>query len=102
MKVIIDISDRDFNSIRYGGLYAIGHDRLDQVVTEAFNTATIIPEDHKDLVFTSAEITGIRGALVYLLDAELLPEYGYTTDVVDALESALNKVRKESENETDN
>lgn len=50
MKVVIDIPTDDFNSIYHGGLYAIGHDALDQCITEAFQTAVIIPKGHGDLV----------------------------------------------------
>lgn len=46
MEVIIRMAEEDFNAIRYGhGLYMIGHDRLDDIVTEAFEQATILPED---------------------------------------------------------
>ena len=48
--------------------------------------------DKFTLTFTKAELDGIYDALEYLLGAELLPENGYTDDVVDALESAKDKV----------
>lgn len=50
MKIVIDIPADDFNSIRYGGLYAIGHDRLDESVTKAFQSGTILSEEHGDLI----------------------------------------------------
>jgi hypothetical protein len=50
MKVVIDIPADDFNAIRQGRLYFIGHDRLDQCITEAFQSCTIIPKGHGDLI----------------------------------------------------
>ena len=46
MKIVIDIPADDFNAIRQGGLYFIGHDKLDQRITEAFQSCTIIPKGH--------------------------------------------------------
>lgn len=40
MKFIIDMSEGDFYSIRSGALYAIGHDRYDDIVTDAFKQGT--------------------------------------------------------------
>lgn len=45
-----------------------------------------------DIKFSDKELEGIADALDYLLDAELLPENGYTYDVVETLESTLKKV----------
>lgn len=45
-----------------------------------------------DIEFSDKELEGIADALDYLLDAELLPENGYTDDVVETLESTLEKV----------
>jgi hypothetical protein len=56
MKVVIDISADDFNAIRQGRLYFIGHDRLDQCITEAFQSSTIIPKGHGDLIDRNAFI----------------------------------------------
>lgn len=42
--------------------------------------------------FTDKELDGISDALEYLLGAELLEENGYTEDVIEALESAKEKV----------
>jgi hypothetical protein len=50
MKIVIELPADDFNAIYHGGLYAIQHDKLDQVITEAFQTATIIPKGHGDLI----------------------------------------------------
>ena len=50
MKIVIDIPADDFNAIRQGGLYFIGHDKLDQCITEAFQSCTIIPKGHGDLI----------------------------------------------------
>ena len=44
MKLVIDIPADDFNSIRNGALFYIQHDRLDEVVTHAFNKAIILPD----------------------------------------------------------
>ena len=45
MEIVIKISKEDFNAIRYGhGLYLVGHDKLDDAVTEAFEQATVLPE----------------------------------------------------------
>jgi hypothetical protein len=46
------------------------------------------------LAFSRGEIDAISGALEYLLGAELLPENGYTDDVVSAINSALTKVQE--------
>ena len=40
MKFIIDIPEEDFYSIRSGALYAIGHDKYDCIVTDAFKQGT--------------------------------------------------------------
>lgn len=45
------------------------------------------------ITFTELELTEILEALNYLLDAELLPENGYTDEVIEALNSARDKVR---------
>lgn len=50
MRIVIDIPQDACNSIYHGGLYLIGHDRLDQCITEAFQTARIIPIDCGDLI----------------------------------------------------
>lgn len=47
----------------------------------------------EDITFTELELTEILEALNYLLDAELLPENGYTNEVIKALNSARDKVR---------
>lgn len=44
------------------------------------------------LKFNKSELDAIEGALKHLLDAELLPENGYTEEVVSALNSSLSKV----------
>lgn len=44
--------------------------------------------------FTDKELDGISDALGYLLGAELLEENGYTEGVINALESAKEKVDK--------
>ena len=54
MKVLIDIPDDDFTSIRCEGLYYIGHDRLAESVTTAFQQGRIIPAGHSDLIDRSA------------------------------------------------
>ncbi len=47
MEVLINISEENFNAIRYGhGLYLIGHDNLDDIVTEAFEQSTILSEGY--------------------------------------------------------
>ena len=61
MRVVIDISADDFNSIRHGALFCIQHDRLDEVVTHAFNSATIIPKGSGDLIDRSKLDTRERG-----------------------------------------
>ena len=45
-----------------------------------------------DIEFSDKELEGISDALDYLLGAELLPENGYTDDVVETLELTLKKV----------
>ena len=50
MKIVIELPADDFNAIYHGGLCNIKHDRLDQCITEAFQTATIIPKGHGDLI----------------------------------------------------
>lgn len=51
MKIVIDISEDDYCAIRNGeSLYAIGHDYYDNVVTNAFKSATVLPEGHGRLV----------------------------------------------------
>ena len=51
------------------------------------------------LTFSSSELDAIEDALEYLLGAELLPENGYTDDVVSSINSALDKVQKAKFNE---
>ena len=50
MKIVIELPADDFNAIYHGGLCDIRHDKLDQAITEAFQTATIIPKGHGDLI----------------------------------------------------
>lgn len=50
MRIVIDLPQDDFNAIRCEALYYIGHDRLDVRVTNAFQTARIIPIDCGDLI----------------------------------------------------
>ena len=45
-----------------------------------------------NIEFLDKELEGIADALGYLLDAELLPENGYTDDVIETLKSTLEKV----------
>lgn len=45
-----------------------------------------------------AEIEAIEDALEYLLGAELLPENGYTEEVVQAIKSSLAKMQKAQKN----
>ena len=44
--------------------------------------------------FTTGEVEAIEEALEYLLGAELLPKNGWTDEVVESIESALEKVKK--------
>ena len=46
----------------------------------------------------AVEIDAIEDALEYLLGAELLPENGYTEEVVEAIETSLAKMQKAKEN----
>ena len=39
MKLVIDIPDEDYTSVRCEALYYIGHDKLAESVTTAFQTA---------------------------------------------------------------
>lgn len=48
MKLIIDIPDSDYTSVRCEGLYYIGHDKLAESVTTAFQTAIPLPEELQD------------------------------------------------------
>ena len=50
MEVVIKLSDYDYFAIKNGGLYAIGHDRLDTVITEAVNKGSVLPAGHGDLI----------------------------------------------------
>ncbi len=50
MEILINIAKSDYLAIKNGALYAIGHDSYDIAVTNAFKNATIIPEDHGDLI----------------------------------------------------
>lgn len=50
MRVVIDIPDDDFVSIRCEGLYYIGHDKLAESVTNAFQNSLVLPEGHGDLI----------------------------------------------------
>lgn len=56
----------------------------------------------EDITFTELELKEILGALNYLLGAELLPEYGYTEEIVGALHSARDKVRNKLNGENRN
>ena len=56
MEIVIKIAEGDFDAIRYGhGLYMIGHDRLDDAVTEAFEQATILPEGYDNAQAAKSE-----------------------------------------------
>ena len=45
MKLVIDIPDEDFTSVRCEALYYIGHDKLAESVTKAFQAA--VPYDER-------------------------------------------------------
>jgi len=51
------------------------------------------------LTFNNKELEAIEDALEYLLGAELLPENGFTDDVVSAINSAFDKVHEARSNE---
>lgn len=46
MKIVIDLPEGDFNSIRSGVLYTIGHDKYDCIVTDAFRSS----QSYEDLM----------------------------------------------------
>lgn len=46
MKIVIDLPEDDFNSIRSGVLYTIGHDKYDCIVTDAFRSS----QPYEDLI----------------------------------------------------
>ena len=50
MQILITISEDDFHAVKNEGLYFIGHDKLDESVTKAFQNAVVIPEDHGKLI----------------------------------------------------
>jgi hypothetical protein len=82
MKIVIDIPADDFNAIYHGGLYAIQHDKLDQVITEAFQTAIIIPKGHGDLID--------RDALKTKLPTPIEDEYKTVYKIVDSMPSVID------------
>jgi len=69
-------------------------------LTFSKNSVIIYIEKEKEksmtilMSFTTNELDAIEDALDYLLDAELLPENGYTDEVVETIASTLEKVRK--------
>ena len=90
MKVVIDIPSGDFNSIRNGALFYIQHDRLDEVVTYAFNNATIIPEGHGDLID--------RDNLKFQLPTPIEDEYKTVYRIVNAAPAVI-EADKENDDE---
>ena len=84
MKVVIDISQEDFNSICYKGLYFIGHDDLDVCVTKAFQSAMILPEWHGDLI----DLDALKGELWWVTDCPRVKLNEQALDIWRAIEKA--------------
>lgn len=61
VEVVIKLENYDYFSIKNGGLYAIGHDRLDTVITEAVNAGVVLPQEHGRLLDESSLV----GNLLY-------------------------------------
>lgn len=85
MRIVIDIPQDDFNSIYHGGLYFIGHDRLDTCITEAFQTARIIPIDCGDLIDKDSFKTE--------LPTPIEDEYKYVHKLLESAEIVVPKYR---------
>ena len=85
MRIVIDMVESDYLAIKNGALYAIGHDSYDISVTNAFKDATIIPEDHGDLIDRSKLHTNYVGTeLGTDLEVYLQPTVDYAPAVISA------------------
>ena len=82
MKIVIELPADDFNAIYHGGLCDIRHDKLDQAITEAFQTATIIPKGHGDLID--------RDVLKTKLPTPIEDEYKTVYKIVDSMPSVID------------
>lgn len=86
MRIVIDIPDDDFTAIRCEALYFIGHERLDTCITEAFQTARIIPIDCGDLI----DKDSFRSEL----PAPIEDEYKYVHKLLDNAEAVIPKIKE--------
>jgi len=93
MQIVIDIPADDFNSIRYGGLYAIGHDRLDESVTKAFQSGTILSEGHGDLI----DLNTLKGELFWVSDCPHIKLNEQALEIWRTIEKAPIVVKGESD-----
>ena len=82
MKLIIDIPDSDYTAVRCEALYYIGHDKLAESVTTAFQTAIPYEEPTGDLISRS-ELRKVVSEK--LIDLSTLQQQFPNKSLVDAI-----------------